>query len=215
MTKELITPIDRARGDRIRDILMRVSGGDRKEFGARFEPRVSVQTVGNWINGKHAPEGKHLRTICALGGVTVDWLLYNRGPGIAKEDPIQQGFQQDAARYIIDDKDEIYRDALSALLRGRPSAYPWTMKSSVLSMSGVRPGDILIFDAGVEPRSGDVVRAQIEDDFGGAKTVVRLYQPPNLIGAHADPSSVPIETVDNERVRIAGVLTDLVRRRQM
>jgi hypothetical protein len=214
MTKELITPFDRARGDRIREILNRISAGDRKEFGNRFEPPVSVQTVGNWINGKHTPEGERLRTICALGGVTADWLLYNRGPGVAKEEPPPPGFQQDAARYIIDDTDEIYRDAVNALLRGRPSAYPWTMKSGVLSMSGVRPGDILIFDAGVEPRSGDVVRAQIEDDFGGAKTVVRLYQPPNLIGAHADPSSVAIETVDNERVRIAGVMTDLMRRRQ-
>ena len=133
------------------------------------------------------------------------------GANAISGDRLNRGFQQDAARYVHDGKSNISKNMLDAALKDRADAYPWIMKSGVLALAGIRPGDVLIFETGIEAHDGDIVRAQVENDGGGADTVVRLFRPPNLVGAGIDPTLTPIETVDGERVRIAGVMTELIR----
>jgi SOS-response transcriptional repressor LexA len=130
-------------------------------------------------------------------------------PGTSKRNV--SGFQQDAARYVHDEKSNISKNIIDATLKDRANAYPWIMKSDVLAMAGIRPGDVLIVESGIDARDGDIVRAQVENEGGGADTVVRLFKAPNIIGAGLDPTSTPIETVDGERVRVVGVMTELIR----
>jgi hypothetical protein len=213
MARKPITPKDKARGARILAIMQRVNPGDRKAFGRRFDPPVTVQAVGCWLRGENEPKGANLDMLCALGDVPADWILRGGGGGLKKETPIAPGFRQDAARYTDENETGAIQSIVAGIVRERANAHAWVMKSDVLTLAGVRPGDVLIFESGLEARDGDIVRAQVENESGGADTVVRLFRPPNLIGAGVDPSAAPIETVDGERVRIAGVMTELFRPR--
>lgn len=122
------------------------------------------------------------------------------------------GVREEGARYDPSGSKDLHKDIVEKLLGSNPNASAWMIKSDVLALKGVRAGDIIIIDQSVEPRSGDVVCAQIEEGLR-AKTVFRIYQPPNLVGAAFDPSAVRAEAVDGERVRIAGVMTELLRHR--
>ena len=132
------------------------------------------------------------------------------GPGVSTLST-PRGLREDGARYQSEST-SVPHTAVNALLRGRPNARPWVMKSDVLTLAGIRPGDILIIDQSLEARDGDIVCAQIEVGLG-ARTVFRLYQRPNLIGASFDPSAIRPEIVDGSRVRIVGPMTDLLRHR--
>ncbi|MGH6822027.1 MAG: S24 family peptidase [Methylocella sp.] len=125
-----------------------------------------------------------------------------------------RGFHEDGVRYISEAATgpDAFREAVAHLLSGRPDAHAWTMKSDVLALMGVSAGDVVIIDQSVVPKNGDIVCAQVEDGLG-AKTLFRVYQMPNLVGAGFDPSAVRPETVDGERVRVVGVMTELLRRR--
>jgi hypothetical protein len=122
------------------------------------------------------------------------------------------GFREDAVRYELTEETKPSRALLLTLMEGRPNASAWLIKTDALLLAGVRPGDLAVIDMAVPPRDGDVVIAQIEQGTG-ARTVFRIFKAPNLIGATFDPTAIRPEPVDGERVRIAGVMTELVRRR--
>lgn len=119
------------------------------------------------------------------------------------------GFAEDAEPWSGDDETA---SALAALVGGRANAHAMTLRAESLMMVGYRPGDILIVDMAATPRAGDVVCAQIEQGVG-ARTVFRVYQPPMLVAAGVDPLAARPDLIDGERVRIAGVVTDALRRR--
>jgi lambda repressor-like predicted transcriptional regulator len=118
----------------------------------------------------------------------------------------------EAIRFQNDNEPDALVAAVNTLKRGRANAHAWTMTSDVLQLAGVRTGDIIIIDMDEAPRSGDIVCAQIETQFG-ATTVFRVYQMPYLVGASPDPFAVLPDTVNGTSRRIAGVMTDLIRRR--
>jgi SOS-response transcriptional repressor LexA len=84
------------------------------------------------------------------------------------------------------------------------------MRSDLLQLAGVRAGDVLIVDMSLAPRDGDVVVAQ-QEIGAGARTLIRLWQQPNLVAAALDPTAARPLAVDGETIRIAGVMTDLLR----
>lgn len=122
------------------------------------------------------------------------------------------GFRENEATLVSDWPDAAAEAAVRALIGARPNAFAWRIRTDALALAGIRPGDILIFDAAVPAGDGDIVIAQIEMGTG-ARTVCRIYQTPNLVGAGLDPTRVRPEQVDGQRVRIAGVMTDLIRSR--
>ena len=110
---------------------------------------------------------------------------------------------------------EVWRDGpgatpIRAMIAGDPNLSAWTIGSDLLTLAGVRRGDVVVIDQRVVPRDGDVVCAQVENGYG-AQTMFRLWRPPMLIAAAADPMAARPELVDNERVRIAGVVVGLFR----
>ena len=96
----------------------------------------------------------------------------------------------------------------------RPSR--WIVTSEALSLEGFRPGDIIDFDMGTEPTTGDVVIAQIFDLRRGVpETVLRLFQPPFLLTRSMDQRIDPKpEYVDNERVVVLGRFARMRRERR-
>jgi AcrR family transcriptional regulator len=132
------------------------------------------------------------------------------GPGVLSN--VHQIAREEARLLQDDDVDDILKRAIAGLIGDRAAARPWLMRSNALALAGVRPGDIMIIDAAEAAKDGDVVCAEIEAGVS-ARTVFRLYQTPNLVAASFDPAAVRPELVDGVRVRIAGVMTDLIRRR--
>lgn len=97
--------------------------------------------------------------------------------------------------------------ALTALAPDRPHASLWQCKGRALELAGYRPGDMLVADLEAEAKAGDVVVAQLYDwTVGSARTVLRIFQPPYLVAAAADPVKYRPELVDNERVVVKAVV---------
>lgn len=107
-------------------------------------------------------------------------------------------------------------DALAALTQGHNATDPWKICTRALEQRGVLPGDIVLVDLNARPDSGALVCAQVyEWSKGTAETVFRVYEPPYLVAAAADPALAeklrrPL-LVDNERVVIKGVVTGCLR----
>jgi SOS-response transcriptional repressor LexA len=122
-----------------------------------------------------------------------------------------RGFHDEGEPYLAGPNDE-HAEAVRQYLGTGVNRTGWRIRSDALQLAGVRAGDLLIVDETLTPKSGDIVVAQIEHGIG-ASTVFRLFQPPMLIGAAADPTLIKPEIVDGERVRIVGVMIALLRGR--
>lgn len=104
--------------------------------------------------------------------------------------------------------------AVRALTGARKNTHTFTMRSNALELAGIRSGDILVVEPGVMPRNGDVVCANVVDRHGTGETWFRIYQAPHVIPAMFDVTANKPELVDNDRVVIWGVVTDVVRQRR-
>lgn len=101
-----------------------------------------------------------------------------------------------------------------------PNKSDWIVHSRALELAGYVPGDIVTIDQSLAPRDGDIVIAQIYDDLlGTSETVMRRYQEgsrqPFLMAAATDQALMAREPdyVDNERVKVMGVIVRAVRTR--
>lgn len=104
--------------------------------------------------------------------------------------------------------------AVSAMKAGRNGLDPWVMRSRALEHEGYLPGDILMVDLNMQPRSGDAVCAQVYDRQGKAETIMRIYEHPFLIAASSDPAARRPLLVDDEKVLIRGVIVASFRPRR-
>jgi SOS-response transcriptional repressor LexA len=75
------------------------------------------------------------------------------------------------------------------------------------------PGDILIVDLAAIPQAGDVVSAHV-NGFGLInQTIFRIYEPPSLVSATFDPTLRKPLPVDQDLVRLTGVVVGSFRER--
>jgi hypothetical protein len=118
-----------------------------------------------------------------------------------------RGLAEDAVPFDAKNADPAVMAAIKALIGGRKSADPWTMRTRSLERRGYLPADIVIVDLGRAPEAGDAVCAQVYDwRRGAAETVMRVYDPPYLLEASFDEQLRKPLVVDNEQVIIKGVL---------
>lgn len=98
--------------------------------------------------------------------------------------------------------------AIAAYTGLMPNIAAWQMKSRALEGDGVLPGDILIVDLNLEPRSGDIVCAQIYDwqKHSATQTVFRLYEAPYLISSGPAEGGRKPRIVDGDNTVIKGVV---------
>lgn len=91
----------------------------------------------------------------------------------------------------------------------------WRISSRALELEGYLPGDVVIVDMGVKPSPGDIVCAQIYNFARGtAETVLRLYEPPYLIGRAIERGMQPKPAlIDGERVVVVGTVVRMIRER--
>lgn len=102
--------------------------------------------------------------------------------------------------------------ALESLTSGNDAMQVWRCGNDELALARIRPDDFLVADHSATAAPNDIVLAKVNDGQS-IRTVFRLYQPPMLVGAAADPTAVRPEIVDGARVSILGVVVNLLRSR--
>ncbi len=144
--------------------------------------------------------------ITAVGGIDpYQTAVPSRPQGLA---------ESEAEPFFLETASPIVELAVSALKQDHNGIDPWVMRSRALEHEGYLPGDILMVDLNVGPKSGDAVCAQVYDRQGKAETVIRIYDDPFLISASSDPEVRKPLLVDGDRVVILGVVVASFRPRR-
>jgi transcriptional regulator with XRE-family HTH domain len=134
-------------------------------------------------------------------------------PPIGLNPATSAGFVEDAVPYDASEAGvKSYTAAIEALIGERQAASPWIMQSYALEGAGYMPSDVLIVDLNRKPEAGDAVCAQVYQwSQGKAETLFRIFEPPYLVAASHNPSIRKPLLVDNDRVIIKGVVTEMLR----
>jgi len=106
-------------------------------------------------------------------------------------------------------------DPLPGGLKERtPNQSVWELTSRAIELTGYMPGDRVLVDMAARPRAGDIVCVQLYDHAGSAKTVFRVFEPPYVTTRTSDPASHERPRIaDDERLKIMGVVTKMLRQR--
>ncbi len=174
---------------------------------------LDPSTLSRFLSGNrhgHALRASTIRKIEMISGIATA-----ANPGArAADTSAPPGFAEPEAVPLDMSAETPLAAVIAALMRGRANLDAWTLKSRALESAGYRPGDILLVGLNETPVVGDVVCAQVYDwTIGRAETVFRLFQPPYLIAATADPALLRPHVVDNSRVVIKGVVLSSLRGR--
>lgn len=161
---------------------------------------VPKQTLDNYLSGRtKKPNLDYLRRIAAACAVEMSWMKEVSAPaGLAEPEVVPY-----AGPPIV------FPPKVPAN-RGR-----WTVRTRALDLAGVLPGDVIEFDLGAAPATGEPVVAQVYDDVAGtAETVLRLFHPPFLMVRSSDPAVDPRPLQldpEGHRVKVVGAFVRLHR----
>ncbi|MBL8790541.1 MAG: helix-turn-helix domain-containing protein [Rhizobiales bacterium] len=134
--------------------------------------------------------------------------------GTSPPDGEAHGFSESEALLLADNVPDVVAVVLNHLRATHGSVDAWTLKSRALELGAYRAGDILFVKLAASPLKGDVVCAQIYDwSAGRTETVFRIFDPPYLISATADPKLFAPYALDDERVGVKGVVLHCLRNR--
>jgi repressor LexA len=95
------------------------------------------------------------------------------------------------------------------MVKNREATFLLKVSGDSMSGVGIMPGDMVIIDRSVSPKSGDIVVAEVD----GAWTMKRLKKSgENVLLVAANPNYKPIRP--KNELKIAGVVTGVVRKYQ-
>lgn len=124
--------------------------------------------------------------------------------------------ENEAEPYRAESDADPFGAIVAAAVGGANHLAPWRLASRALEAAGYLPGDALIVDLNAAAEPGDVVCAQRYNWRAmTAETVFRIFEPPaTLVSATLDPALRRPILVDDEHVKIKGVVVASVRPRQ-
>jgi DNA polymerase V len=104
----------------------------------------------------------------------------------------------------------VKRHDLNELLITHPAAtFFWRVRGNSMQGAGIADGDILIVNRALDPRHGDIVVAEVDNDF----TVKYLHRRNGRIKlVAADPTFPDIVFREGQTMAICGVVTGAVKR---
>jgi hypothetical protein len=121
--------------------------------------------------------------------------------------PGLRGLAEDAVPFDAESADPTVSAAIKALIGSRADADSRTIRTRALECLGYLPGDIVIVDHRRRPVPGDIVCAQVYAlGRSEPETVMRVYEPPVLVGASFDEELRRPLMIDDARVKIEGVV---------
>jgi hypothetical protein len=167
---------------------------------------LAPTTLTRFLNNPEHATALSARTISAVEKAT--GVRFGAFPAPALREREAEPFAYDHGAEPID-------AMVRAAVRETNGIDPWTLRSRALEAAGYLPGDILIVDLNGDPKTGDVVCAQIYDwARGKAETIFRLWEPPLLVSATFEPGLRKAHIVDQQNVIIKGVVVASIRARQ-
>lgn len=108
------------------------------------------------------------------------------------------------------DDHAVKRHDLNELLITHPAAtFFWRVRGTSMQGAGIGDGDILIVNRALEPRHGDIVVAEVDNDFT-VKYLFRRHGRVKLVAA--DPTFPDIVFREGQTMTICGVVTGAVKR---
>ncbi|MDL2059996.1 translesion error-prone DNA polymerase V autoproteolytic subunit [Mesosutterella sp. AGMB02718] len=184
----------------------RPGAGRKKGGGLHLTESIQVSVT---------PEQKKVFT--ALGGTkwirsVIDRRLNALPPGAARlsrsptrlrirlmDSPVHAGFPSPATDYV---QDEI--DPVSMLTDHAESTFFLRTEGESMIGAGIFPGDLLVVDRALEPRSGDVVIANVNNEF----TVKRYYRRGGVLELRPENPDFPVlRPREGDEWSIVGVVT--------
>ena len=150
-----------------------------------------------------------------LGNLTLATLSEFYGhplPGFTPNAPAPSAPKSEATVYDFEN-DKVHGGTIRQMIAGRREASCWRMNTPVLSLAGVREGDIMIVDQAATPAAGEVICLQVEGGNHGATTLFRVLDAPFAVAACMPIGGIKPLLINGETVRIAGVMTELLRAR--
>ncbi|HZY17486.1 MAG TPA: translesion error-prone DNA polymerase V autoproteolytic subunit [Ramlibacter sp.] len=105
----------------------------------------------------------------------------------------------------------VRRHDLNELLITHPTAtFFWTVRGTSMQGAGISDGDILVVNRALAPRHGDIVVAEVDNDF----TVKYLFQRQGRIKLQAADPTFPdiVFERDGQRLAVVGVVTCTIKR---
>lgn len=172
---------------------------------------LSPSTVTRFLNDASHPHALSDRTLDAIEAAS-GFRRYEM------PDPALEGFAEpDATPYDAGagEAGGPTAAAVQALLAGHSGRVPWRLIGRSLETAGYLAGDIAIVDLAVRARAGDPVCAQVYDWSRPERTitVMRIFNPPVLVGATLDATAIQPLMVDDKHVAIKGVIVASLRAR--
>ena len=167
-------------------------------IAARTAPPISPSTIYRWLDPGYPfnPSLAKIRQIARAFNVPM--------PQLDGAESFQ-GFAEDELQPIAA---EDFAGLPAGADQGR-----WRITSRVLELAGYKPGDVVLVDLALAPKTGDTVCVQMYDfDTGSAKTRLRIYNHPFVETATMDPRlKEPAVLVDGKSVVIVGTVIRMVR----
>lgn len=130
------------------------------------------------------------------------------GLGNAAQQPAtasERGFAEDVEPYQPGPD-----DLLVVAPKRRQNVDPWLVKTSVLDLLGIRPGDVVLIDISGEAVEGvqplQAVVAQFYGPDMTATTIMRQFVPPSLLITNSSQKNEVPLNIDKDDVHIKGVV---------
>ncbi len=116
--------------------------------------------------------------------------------------------EREAAPFVIDQADDNpLMVAIARVAKASNSIDLWILKTDSLAAVGYPAGMVVAVDRDVTPQTGDAVCAQLVDyKRGSAETIFRVFRKPYLLSAFVNGEPLAPETVNDDTVKIAGVI---------
>ncbi len=115
------------------------------------------------------------------------------------ESPIKAGFPSPASDYI-----ESELDFNTFLVKNKPATYAIRVQGDSMINAGIFPGDILIIDRSITPKSNDIIIASLDNEF----TVKRYIKEKAGFFLYPENPEYPvIELTKGTDFRVWGVVT--------
>lgn len=170
---------------------------------------AAASTVTRYLNDLTGTAGitqTTLEKISQYSGVPV-----HRMPGAARHSPTADAIPlRDHAEPLADWVEK----AVSSIMEGKNGRDAWFVQSWSLDLKGILPGDVLIIDRQLRPKTGDVVLVKITDfTSGNSEDVIRIYDAPFVMTHSAKLGVQKPLVVDDEQVSIIGVSIGTIRSR--
>jgi hypothetical protein len=171
--------------------------------------RLTPSTLTRFVNDPDYPNDLSRRTIDAIASAAGIKPLQKPG------ERIRSLTDAEATRYSSGD-DALVDNLMKAAVGQQNAIDGWVLQSRALELEGYLPGDLLLVSRSEFAVPGDVVQAEIYDwKAGRHENVFRVYEPPYLVSASTDRRARRPMVVDQENVRLIGVVVGTLRPRRI